>query len=179
MSGNLEEIPLPDLLQLFGSSRKSGVLVIRNDGRTGRIFLNEGLIRYSVIDSQEDLGPLKSVYRLLEWPRGFFELEPPDPREFEQPLDLSAQEVLMEGFRQLDELNQLKERLPGMETRLVLALPLNPPLRSLEPDELDMVQAALNSPNLEAFFERSKLTDLETAKRLETLIRRGYLVPAS
>src|SRR6187431_3444896 len=31
MSGSLEEIPLPDLLQLFGSSRKSGVLVVRSE----------------------------------------------------------------------------------------------------------------------------------------------------
>ena len=43
MSGNLEEIPLPDLLQLFGTSRKAGVLVLRCEGREGRIYLNEGL----------------------------------------------------------------------------------------------------------------------------------------
>src|ERR1700733_10175021 len=29
MSGSIEEVPLPDLLQLFGTSKKSGVLVIR------------------------------------------------------------------------------------------------------------------------------------------------------
>jgi len=179
MSGSLEEIPLPDLLQLFGSSRKSGVLVIRNEGRTGRIFLNEGLVRFSVIDGFDELGALKSVYRLLEWRRGFFELDPPDPREFEHPIDLSAQEVLMEGFRQLDELNQLKERLPGGDARVVLASPLNPPLRDLDPEELDLLQAALNASSLDAFFERSRLTDLDTAKRLEQLLRRGYLAPAS
>src|SRR5580704_16348223 len=31
MSGSIEEVPLPDLLQLFGTSKKSGVLVIRTD----------------------------------------------------------------------------------------------------------------------------------------------------
>ncbi len=179
MSGSLEEIPLPDLLQLFGSSRKSGVLVIRNEGRTGRIYLNEGLIRFSVIDGQEDLGPLKSVYRLLQWQRGFFELDPPDPREFEQPLDLSAQEVLMEGFRQLDELAQLKERLPVGDSRLSLPNPLTPALRDLDDEELDVLQAALNGPTLDSIYERSRLTDLDTAKRVELLIRRGYLVAAT
>src|SRR5688572_30806200 len=31
MSGSIEEVPLPDLLQLFGTSKKNGVLVIRTD----------------------------------------------------------------------------------------------------------------------------------------------------
>ena len=53
MSGSLEEIPLPDLLQLFGSSRKSGVLVVKSDGKVGRIFLKEGLIRCVIIDGRE------------------------------------------------------------------------------------------------------------------------------
>src|SRR5580658_6546542 len=41
MSGSIEEVPLPDLLQLFGTSKKSGVLVIRtnNDEDIGRIFM--------------------------------------------------------------------------------------------------------------------------------------------
>jgi hypothetical protein len=30
MSGSIEEIPLPDLLQLLSTSRKSGVLVLRS-----------------------------------------------------------------------------------------------------------------------------------------------------
>src|SRR5580693_9155048 len=38
MSGSIEEVPLPDLLQLFGTSKKSGVLVIRTDDDVGRIF---------------------------------------------------------------------------------------------------------------------------------------------
>ena len=33
MSGSIEEVPLPDLLQLFGTSKKSGVLVVRTERR--------------------------------------------------------------------------------------------------------------------------------------------------
>src|SRR5207248_2877438 len=35
MSGSIEEVPLPDLLQLFGTSKKSGVLVLRTDDDVG------------------------------------------------------------------------------------------------------------------------------------------------
>src|SRR6185295_15466322 len=46
MTGNLEEIPLPDLLQLFGSSRKTGTLVITSEGKVGRIHLRAGLVHF-------------------------------------------------------------------------------------------------------------------------------------
>jgi pSer/pThr/pTyr-binding forkhead associated (FHA) protein len=39
MSGSIEEIPLPDLIQLLSTSRKSGVLAIRGEGGSGRIYL--------------------------------------------------------------------------------------------------------------------------------------------
>src|SRR5687767_5738887 len=92
MTGHLEEIPLPDLMQLFGTSRKSGVLVIRTDARIGRIYLNNGVVHYAVIEGQPELSPLKSIYRMLDWKRGFFELDPPDTRKFDNALDLTAQE---------------------------------------------------------------------------------------
>ncbi len=178
MSGSLEEIPLPDLLQLFGSSRKSGVLVVRSEGRVGRIFLKEGLIRSVTVDGRDEIGALKAVYRMLEWRRGVFELDPPDPREFEHPIDLSAQEVLMEGFRQLDELGALKEKLPAFDSRLGLRVPLEAPLRELGPDDLDLLQLLLNAPSLEAAFDAAASTDLDTARRVEALIKKGYLTPA-
>src|SRR5688572_5050234 len=39
MSGSIAEIPLPDLMQLFSASKKSGVLVIRTDNEVGKIFI--------------------------------------------------------------------------------------------------------------------------------------------
>lgn len=175
MSGSLEEIPLPDLLQLFGSSRKSGVLVVKGEGRVGRIFLKEGLIRSVVIDGREEIGALKAIYRMLAWQRGVFELDPPDPREFPHPIDLSAQEVLMEGFRQLDELAALKERLPAPDARLSLRVPLEAPLRELSHDELDILQLAINAQTMDAIFDQAASTDLETGRHVDSLVRRGYL----
>ena len=47
MSGTIEEVPLPDLLQLFGTSKKSGVLVVRTEDDVGRIYLRKGIIYYA------------------------------------------------------------------------------------------------------------------------------------
>src|SRR5258705_943259 len=140
MSGNLEEIPLPDLLQLFGTSRKAGVLVLRSAGREGRIYLNDGRIRFAEFHGVAGVPPLKAVYRMLNWQTGSFALDPPDTRELEGAIDVSAQEVLMEGFRQQDELGQLRGRLGA--GRMVLKLPLTQHLRELDDADLDLPEAA-------------------------------------
>jgi len=174
MSGILEEIPLPDLLQLFGTSRKAGVLVLRSAGREGRIYLNDGRIRFAEFAGMPGVPPLKAVYRMLGWQTGSFALDPPDTREFEAAVDVSAQEVLMEGFRQQDELGQLRNRLPG-HGRLVLKLPLTQHLRDLEDTDLDLLEAALSADSLDAFLDAAPGPDLESAQALLSLVQRGYL----
>src|SRR5690606_23245279 len=81
MSGELQEIPLPDLLQLFGTSKKDGVLLIDTDVSIGKIVLKQGLIQHAEISKPSGeivpLLPEKAVHRILTWERGFFELAPP------------------------------------------------------------------------------------------------------
>src|SRR3974390_968041 len=100
MSGSIEEGPLPDLLQLFGTSKKSGVLVIRTDDDVGRIHLKKGSVAYAIINDLDDVQPLKSLYRMLTWQKGLFDLDPPDEREFSNEMNAGVQEILIEGVRQ-------------------------------------------------------------------------------
>src|SRR6202789_4207149 len=95
MSGSIDEVPLPDLLQLFGTSKKSGVLVIRTEDDVGRIYLKKGNISFAIINDLEDVQPLKSLYRMLTWQKGLFDLDPPDEREFQNEMNSSVQEILM------------------------------------------------------------------------------------
>ena len=179
MSGNLEEIPLPDLLQLFGSSRKTGTLVVTSQGKVGRIHLREGMIHY--VEAETDagdklpLGGLKIIYRMLSWERGIFELTPEESRTFESPLDTNVQEVLMEGFRQKDELGQLTSLLPSADAQLKVAFPLEPRLRDLRPEQLDVFQAVLNSRTMGSLLDHSPFEDLKTSKLLLELIQSGFV----
>ncbi len=179
MSGNLEEIPLPDLLQLFGSSRKTGTLTVTSDGRVGRIHLRGGLVHFVEAESDSGerlpLGGLKVVYRMLSWERGIFELTPEDPRKFALPLDLNVQEVLMEGFRQKDEYAQLAPRLPPPDAPLKPAFPLEPRLSELKPEQLDVFQATFNSKSFGLLLDQSPFEDLKTCQLLLDLIQKGYI----
>ena len=97
MSGSIEEIPLPDLLQLLSTSRKSGVLVIRSDTGVGRIYLRKGQIYFASIDDSFNTGPRKAMFRMLRWTQGFFELDPPDERTVLEEIQDSTEGLLMEG----------------------------------------------------------------------------------
>jgi hypothetical protein len=175
MSGSIEEVPLPDLLQLFGTSKKNGVLVVRTDDDVGKIFMRKGQIYFAVINDLEDVPPMKSMYRMLTWQKGLFDLDPPDERELPNEINVSVQEVLMEGLRQLDEFNALREQLPDLHARLNLPAPLIPPLRDLKPSELDVLQLAINYGHLESVMNKSMATDLDTVQIVLKLLKAQYL----
>ncbi len=175
MSGAIEEVPLPDLLQLFGTSKKNGVLVIRTEDDVGRIFLRKGNIYYAQINDIEEVPPLKSLFRMLTWQKGLFDLDPPDERTHANDIDVTVQEVLMEGLRQLDEFEQIRSELPDLNTRLGMVSPLIPPLRDLKPEELDVLQLAHNYGHVETVLNKSLATDLETVRIVLKLLKASYL----
>ena len=81
----------------------------------------------------------------------------------------------MEGLRQLDEFNVLREKLPPLDSRLGVAVPLVPPLRDLKAEELDVLQLAHNYGVLESVLNKSLATDLETCQILLRLLKDSYL----
>ena len=174
MSGAIEEIPLPDLLQLLGTSKKSGVLVITSDDDVGRIFLHRGIVTYAEIN-EDDVPPLKAAIRILAWTRGTFDFDPPEDRTLPVTINLSVQELLMEGLRQLDELNALRHKLPDLDTRLIVPHPLGPALRELSPTEIEVFQLAYNHGHLALVLNKSQATDLDTTQAVIKLISAGFL----
>ena len=176
MAGSIEEIPLPDLLQLLSTSRKSGVLVIHSDRHAGKIFFRKGQIYFANIENQFNIGPRKALTRMLGWTQGSFELEPPDESAVLEELDDSTEGLLMETMRQLDEYKVAAEKLPELSSPIGVTRPLKGKLRELSPEELDVFQAALEVKTVAALFDHSSLSDLEIAQKLVTLFEKGYLV---
>jgi pSer/pThr/pTyr-binding forkhead associated (FHA) protein len=176
MSGSIEEIPLPDLLQLLSTSRKSGVLVLRSEGGVGKIYMRKGQIYFASIDDSFNMGPRKAIFRMLSWTQGFFELEPPDDRAVLEEMQDSTEGLLMEGMRQLDEHAALRDKLPPLTAGLTIPRPLEPKLRDLTPEELDVFQIALTADNVRTLFEECRLTDLTIAEKLKALLDKGYLI---
>jgi hypothetical protein len=174
MTGKLEEVPLPDLLQLFHTSKKNGVLVVRNQ-REGKIYLRTGRVYYACIDDDHELGPSKSFNRIITWETGEFELQPPSTQEFMSMLDMSTEALLMEALRQFDELKRIQGDLPAPMQRLSLATPMSVPLRDLTPDELDVLQQVINHGTLKGVLDHSAHDDITCATLLVGLMQRDYV----
>ncbi|PZR16621.1 MAG: hypothetical protein DI536_05535 [Archangium gephyra] len=174
MTGKIEEVPLPDLLQLFHTSKKNGVLVVTNE-QEGKIYLRQGKVYYAVINENHDLGPQKSFNRIITWENGEFELRPPDDQSFMTELDESTEHLLMDALRQLDELRRVQGSLPPMDQTLLLAVPMQPALRDLQPEELDVLQLIINWGTLQGVFDNATQDDVVIATAVASLIERGYL----
>lgn len=175
MSGSIAEIPLPDLMQLFSASKKSGVLVIRTDADVGKIFIDNGRVIFAVVNEHYDVAPLKSLFRILTWQTGSFDMDPPEAREFLEKIEMSTEGILMEAMRQIDEIRRLGADMPTLQSSVLLAMPMIPPLRDLSPEELDVLQLAYNYGHVETVLNKSLASDLDTSQILVKLIKSGYL----
>ncbi len=176
MSGSIEEIPLPDLLQLLSTSRKSGVLTVRSDRGTGKIYLRKGQIYYASIDDNFAIRPQKAIYRLLTWSTGAFELEAPDERQVMEEISESTEALLMEGVRHLDEIRRIEPELPVPGSRLAVPTPLAGRLRDLPPEQLDIFQLVLDQGSLQGVLDNYGGSDLEAYTHLLELLRREFVV---
>lgn len=174
MSGRIEEVPVPDLLQLFATSKKNGMLSISGE-HEGRIHLRQGKVVFAAIEGAESLGARKAFFRVIAWEKGRFVLDQATQEEFPEELEGSTEALLMDGMRQLDELRRIQGNLPPTTALITLAQPLVPLLRELSPEQLDVLQSALNHGNVGAVLDRSPLTDRDTAEALAHLVKHNYL----
>jgi pSer/pThr/pTyr-binding forkhead associated (FHA) protein len=176
MSGSLREVPVPDLIQLFSTSKRSGVLHIQSPLGTGKIYLRNGNVYYASIDDDHELGPMKAFCRIVGWEDGQFEFGKADKEEsFMLELEDPTEGLLMEALRQLDEFRRIAHELPPPKAKLAMPRPLDVPLSALKPAELDVLQLAFNYGVTQHLFDKSTATDFETAQALLNLITQGYV----
>ncbi|MCE9574517.1 MAG: DUF4388 domain-containing protein [Deltaproteobacteria bacterium] len=176
MSGVIEEIPLPDLLQLLSTSRKSGVLSVGSGGLVGKIYMRKGAIYFAAINDDFAVSPQKAIYRMLTWQTGTFELEPSVELQVMEEIQESTEGLLMEGVRQLDEFRNIQRHLPPLGSPLAVPTPLAGKLRDLSPAELDTFQLVLDHGQLQKVLDHYPGTDLDGAQHIITLMKREFVV---
>jgi hypothetical protein len=158
--GDLEQVPLADMLQILGVNRRSGVLSVTTSRGNAEVRLHEG----EVIDATfRRVEGERALFRLLAERHGRFAFAPGDPsasRRITSPTSM----LLMEGMRQLDEINRLRVLLaPAGE---LLALEDRAPL-SL-PSDFDWI--APSSPERPAAIRREVLSLLESPRAIDELL---------
>ena len=114
LEGDLQNLPIPNLLQSIAMTKMTGRLAVKSSKGGGEFYFEEGAPVYAVAaDAQGDLAILES----LTWEEGkfrFFERERTVERNVKKRLD----SLLMEGIGLLDQLKYLQNSGVKMETYL-------------------------------------------------------------
>jgi pSer/pThr/pTyr-binding forkhead associated (FHA) protein len=175
ISGSIREMPLPDLLQLFTNSRKSGVMSIHSDRGVGKVYLREGHVYDAEIEGNTLVKARKAFYRMFAWTDGSFDLRPAGDHRVTEEITESTTSLILEGVRQLDEIRILEPKLPRKGARLHVAEPLPGNLRDLATEEIQLFQLILHHNTIETAVDNFPGTDFEAYTCLMDLLRRGFI----
>jgi CRP-like cAMP-binding protein len=101
MSGDLDEIPATDLLQLINSSQKTGSIEFQSSGGNAQIFFKEGEIVHALYRGLEGKD---AVYAVLAIKNGQFTYHRGIPDDMEQLSPIGGfLAMIMEGLQKIDE----------------------------------------------------------------------------
>ena len=176
MSGALDDIPLVDVLQWLGTSRKTGTLLVKRTdiAKVGRIYLRDGFFFYAAIEGSAGLDPEKAMMRMMSWTKGTFALESGVPDSVPKEIQTTLEHVLMESARQEDEIQHLasKQGIPAYGAELLLVSPSPVRWRELAPNELDVVQDIAERRNWAYILDTYPVDDLALHRLIVDLKRR-------
>jgi len=99
VSGSLQEMALPDLIQMIANGRKNGILKVRNGAAQGELMFQDG----SIHDARfGELSGAEAVYGVLRLTDGDFTLEP-QTAPVPDVIGIPTHHLLLEAMRRLDE----------------------------------------------------------------------------
>ena len=99
VSGSLSEMSLPDIIQILGAGRKTGKIILKNNGQTAEILMEDGRIVNAYID---ELKGEDAFYKILWWNGGTFTVDP-TVQITERLINMSNDSLMLEGYRRMDE----------------------------------------------------------------------------
>jgi hypothetical protein len=157
--GSIQELPVPDIIQLVSVSGKTGMFTLVRGVERGYIYLKNGQMIHAKLG---ELTGEEAIYALAIWSSGDFQFTPaeePDTVSIEK----SNTSMLMEAARRLDEWKVLSRKIPGVDHVPVLL-----PREASEP-------VTLSPPEWNMVIKVDSKKTIETAKILYGLVTGGLI----
>lgn len=176
VSGELSQISLPDLIQLFQVNQKSGVIALRRRSGSeqeehGAITVAAGEIVQAAVGAVEGE---KALFRLLTWSVGSFEFRDGTDDVVRQ-IQTPTRNLLMEGMRQVDELTRLGDQLPPAGSSVALRVKsaeLPNTIHALTQEVLLLLELYATVQDV---VDRCSYPDYQVLRTLQTLAERGMI----
>ena len=109
--GSLEEVKLPDVIQLMSVSAKTGCFILERGGEQGRIYLESGQIVHAHCADQKGE---EAIYSLAIWDHGNFQFKLGEISD-EKTITKRNTNILMEVARKLEEWRVLSKKVPSLD----------------------------------------------------------------
>ncbi len=168
--------------------------------RLGYILIAEGFVDAPSLRTALTIQMQQTIFRLFRWKNGDYNFEPHDSVEFdrENVTPMSAESILMEGIRMLDEWPIIEKKIPTFDKVFEkIPLPVAPILDTraevpgldgagrggdsnavrLSQEEMAVYQNVNGVFTVQEIIDRSGLNEFETCKALFELLNRQIIRP--
>ena len=168
LKGDLSQVALFDLLQVFAVNHRTGKLRVESESAAGEIWLRDGRI----VDATQGYATgEKAFYRILAVTRGQFVFLP-GLEHSEARIEASTESLLMEGARRVDEVARLRSQLPELSATITVGA-----MTSIPPGLSADVALRLDEPRaIEELLDVLPEHDLEILAAVRDLLAGGQVV---
>ncbi len=164
--GSIQELPVPDIIQLVSVSGKTGMFVLSRGPERGYIYLRNGRIVHAELGG---LSGEEAVYALAIWSSGDFQFTPGKETD-SITIDKTNTSLLMEAARRLDEWKVLARKIPGVDYVPILKTrDMGEPV-TLSPPEWNLVIRIDGRRTVEELARTTRSNSFDTAKVLYGLV---------
>lgn len=169
--GSIQELPVPDIIQLVSVSGKTGMFTLVRGSERGYIYLKAGQMVHARVG---DLSGEEAVYALAIWSSGDFQFSPGEEPDT-VTIQKSNTSLLMESARRLDEWKVLSRKIPGLDHVPVL-LPRDAaePV-TISPVEWNLVIRIDGRKSVEELARAMDVSSFEAAKVIYGLVTAGLV----
>ncbi len=146
--------------------------------RLGEILVELEIIERSEMEELVKFQVKETIYSLLAWEEGIFKFyENRFPTEEKITVSLSAENIILEGVRRIDELSRIKITLPPLNSVLVLETASDRRRRDimLEADEWNILASIDGYTTINEILEKVAIGRLEALKIIKGLILAGLV----
>ncbi len=176
VEGQLSQLPLADLLQLFHVSQKSGSVALRRGSdpaavQSGRVLMRAGELVHA------ELGAMtgeKALFRMLGWDRGEFCFAP-GAVTAEPTLEKPTRALLQEGLRQNQEWARFADSLPPLDSFVHLKIRRSSLPVVIQPLTQEVLLVLEAYSCVADVVDHCSFPDYHVLRTLHTLIERGML----
>ena len=169
--GDLAQISLLDILRMLTSGRRTGRLDVHLAGKSGELYLDQGLIVHAVAGTQ--LGE-RVVYSLLGWLEGEFVFTP-DVSSPDRSIGTTTEQLLLEAARQAEQWADIKDVLSSTDAVFNINPSGSTQTVSLKPIEWQVLAQVNGERSVVEIGELLGLHEFDVARIIYSLTTAGLL----